>query len=151
MHNWRTQGRVWLCQGPTSCHQETASLSLSAQPSTALVSSLGTYCSPQRLQTYISPGEGQEEIDSIAGSSLTSPMRPSEQANVDHGSLLDQSLWPEDLESLTGQFCFTGSTLGRKNTAPFNGGRAVSSKEMQDTINGRKENTFFTAKENRVY
>ena len=50
-----------------------------------------------------------------------------------------------------GQLCFPGSPLGVKNTAPFNGGGAVSSKEMQDTISRRKENAFLSAKSNHLF
>lgn len=87
----------------------------------------------------------------MAGTSLTSSRIPSEQADVDHGSFLDQALWPEELESLIGQHCFTGSTLRAKNTAPFNGERAVSSMEMQYTLSRKKENAFFIATGNHIY
>lgn len=56
---------------------------------------------------------------------------------MDQVSLLDQSLWPEESESLIGQIWLTGSTFGVKNKGPFSGRGAVSSKGMQDTITRR--------------
>ena len=139
--NWRSPQRlkVWLCQGLQFRHQVSASLSLSALPSTTLVASSGSFCGSKLPQNFNHPKLKMTEnrLSCVSPSqalwySLNRPSRTPclpwwpvtmrEECNYPNCPILAHCIHPV-----------------KRNRSPLSREGAASSEDMQDSVTGEKK------------